>query len=145
MQNIQFEANRRNSEGERLNSVTLVKEFELTLPQQDSYLVEIERQISAKRQFLLQRRHQLEHASKENQFLSTVKQDYQKYHHFIMKQKQEQVRAMQILDQYLNDLMVSGKLTNHDIAQTKKDQNEILGEIGHIKKDLDGLMQQPNM
>ena len=118
-------------------------QFELTLPQQDSYLVEIERQISAKRQFLLQRRHQLEHASKENQFLSTVKQDYQKYHQFIMKQKQEQVRAMQILDQYLNDLMVSGKLTNHDIAQTKKDQHEILGEIGHIKKDLDGLMQQP--
>jgi uncharacterized membrane-anchored protein YhcB (DUF1043 family) len=118
-------------------------QFELTLPQQDSYLVEIERQISAKRQFLLQRRHQLEHASKENQFLSTVKQDYQKYHQFIMKQKQEQVRAMQILDQYLNDLMVSGKLTNHDIAQTKKDQHEILGEIGHIKKDLDGLMHQP--
>ena len=117
-------------------------QFQFTLAEQDSYLVEIERQIVVKRNFLLQRRRQLEGASKENAFLETVKNDYQKYHNFIIKQKQDQIRAMQLLDQDLNDLMISGKMTEHDFMQTKKDQHSILSEIGKIKKDLDRLMQQ---
>jgi len=118
-------------------------EIELSLPQQDSYLVEIERQIAAKRQFLLQRRQQLQEASKENRFLNAVKEDYQKYHQYILKQKEDQIRAMQTLDQYLNDLMVTGNLTEQDMAKTKHDQHEILHEIGKIKKGLDELIQQP--
>jgi len=115
-------------------------EVELTLPEQDVYLVEIEKQIAQKRNFLLQRRQQLEVSAKENTFLNNVKEDYQKYHQFIVKQKQDQVQAMQLLDQYLNDLMVSGKMTQHDILQSKKDQQEILSEIDKIKKDLDGII-----
>jgi hypothetical protein len=115
-------------------------EVELTLPEQDVYLVEIEKQIEQKRNFLLQRRQQLEVSAKENTFLNSVKEDYQKYHQFILKQKQDQIQAMQLLDQYLNDLMVSGKMTQHDILQSKKDQQEILSEIDKIKKDLDGII-----
>ena len=115
-------------------------ELELTLPQQDVYLVEIEKQIEIKRNFLLQRRQQLEKASKENAFLNKVKDDYKKYNEFIVKQKQEQIRSMQLLDQYLNDIIVSGKMTQRDISQSKKDQHEILSEIDKIKKDLDGII-----
>jgi uncharacterized protein (DUF3084 family) len=115
-------------------------ELELTLPEQDVYLVEIEKQIAQKRNFLLQRSRQLEMSAKENSFLNKVKEDYQKYHQFILKQKQDQIQAMQLLDQYLNDLMLSGKLTQHDILQSKKDQQDILSEIDKIKKDLDGII-----
>lgn len=116
-------------------------EIELSLPQQDSYLVEIEKQIQSKRNFLLQRRHQLNTASRENTFLNTVKEDYQKYQSYITKQKEEQIRSMQILDQYLNDLVISGKMTTCDISQTKNDQKEILLEIDKIKRELDHLMK----
>lgn len=116
-------------------------EIELTLPEKDSYLVEIEKQIQIKRNFLLQKQEQLNQASKENKFLSVVKDDYQKYHNIIMKQKEEQIRSMQILDQYLNDLIRSGKLTNHDILHTKRDQQEILSEIDKIKEDLNNIMK----
>lgn len=115
-------------------------ELELTLPQQDLYLVEIEKQIETKRNFLLQRRQQLEQASKENAFLNKVKEDYKKYNELIVKQKQEQIRSMQLLDQYLNDIIVSGKMTQRDILQSKQDQHEILSEIDKIKKDLDSIL-----
>ena len=115
-------------------------ELELTLPEQDVYLVEIEKQIAQKKNFLFQRRKQLEISMKENSFLNKVKEDYQKYHQFILKQKQDQIQAMQLLDQYLNDLIVSGKMTQHDILQSKKDQQEILSEIEKINKDLDGII-----
>jgi len=114
--------------------------LDLTLPEQDIYLVEIEKHIAQKRNFLLQRRQQLEEAHKENKFLGKVKEDYQKYNQFILKQKQEQISAMQLLDQYLNDLIVSGKMTQKDILQSKKDQEDILYEIDKIKKDLDGII-----
>jgi hypothetical protein len=117
--------------------------FELEISEQDVYLVEIEKQIAAKRQFLLQRRQQLETSSKENTFLNQVKQDYQKYNQFILKQKQDQIQAMNLLDQYLNDLIVSGKMTQKDIEQSKKDQHDILSEIDKIKKELDGVMTHP--
>jgi hypothetical protein len=115
-------------------------ELELTLPEQDIYLVEIEKQIAQKRNFLLQRSKQLEESAKENMFLNNVKEDYHKYHQFILKQKQHQIRAMQMLDQYLNDLMISGKMTQRDVLQSKKDQQEILSEIDKIKQDLDGII-----
>ena len=116
-------------------------EIEFTLPEQDSYLVEIDKQIQIKRKFLLERRHHLEKASQENKFLTTVKNDYQKYQNYILKQKQEQIGAMNTLDQYLDDLIVTGKMTQSDIDQSKKDKREILGEISKIKKDLDDLMK----
>ena len=113
-----------------------------SLYEQDSYLAEIERQIELKREFLLHRREKLHDASKENRFLQNVKKDYQKYYDFIAKQKEDQIRSMRILDQYLNDIIVSGKLTEHDIEQTKKDRHDILNEIDKIKKGLDTLMAQ---
>ena len=115
--------------------------IEFDLSKQDIYLVEIEKQIAAKRQFLLQRRNHLEKASRENSFLNGVKQDYQVYHQFILKQKHDQMQAMNLLDQYLNDLITSGKLTDQDIEQSKKDQREILTEIEKIKKDLASIMK----
>ena len=48
---------------------------------------------------------------------------------------------MNTLDQYLDDLIVTGKMTQSDIDQSKKDKREILGEISKIKKDLDDLMK----
>ena len=113
-----------------------------SLYEQDSYLAEIERQIELKREFLLHRREKLHDASKENRFLHNVKKDYQKYYDFIAKQKEDQIRSMRILDQYLNDIIVSGKLTEHDIEQTKKDRHDILNEIDKIKKGLETLMAQ---
>jgi hypothetical protein len=37
--------------------------------------------------------------------------------------------------------MVSGKLTEHDIVNSKKEKHEIMSELDKIKKDLDGLMK----
>ena len=49
---------------------------------------------------------------------------------------------MQFLNQYIDDLMVSGKLTEHDIVNSKKEKQEIMSEVDKIKKDLDGLMKK---
>ena len=111
------------------------------LGERDNYLAQIEQQIKNKRDFLLKKRNKVEHLSKENEFLENVKNDYQKYYNVILKQKQDQVKAMELLHQYIDDIKVSGKLTNQDIINTKREQNTILGEMDRIKKDLDGVIK----
>ena len=78
---------------------------------------------------------------KKNEFLENIKNDYQKYYNVILKQKQDQMKAMELLHQYIDDIKVSGKLTDQDMINTKKEQNTILGEMDRIKKDLDGLIK----
>jgi hypothetical protein len=116
-------------------------ELKMNVGERDNYLNQIEQQIKMKRQLLLEKRKYLEENVKENNFLENVRNDYKKYHDFILKQKQDQIKSMQFLNQYIDDLMVSGKLTEHDIVNSKKEKQEIMSELDKIKKDLDGLMK----
>ena len=94
-----------------------------------------------KRKLLLQKRKYLEENAKENIFLKNVRDDYQKYHNYILKQKQDQIRSMEVLNMYINDLMVSGKMTEQDIINSKHEQSKILNEMNKIKKDLDEIIK----
>jgi hypothetical protein len=117
--------------------------YEINLADRDNYLTQIENQIQAKRNLLLEKRKTLESTVGQNQFLEGVKNDYQRYHNYIIKQNQDQMRAMNILNQYLGDIMVSGKLTEKDINNTRNEQNNILKEMDKIKSNLDEIIN-PN-
>jgi hypothetical protein len=114
--------------------------YEINLADRDNYLTQIENQIQSKRNLLLEKRKTLESTVGQNQFLEGVKNDYQRYHNYIIKQNQDQMRAMNILNQYLGDIMVSGKLTEKDINNTRNEQNNILKEMDKIKGDLDNII-----
>jgi hypothetical protein len=114
--------------------------YEFTLAERDNYLNQIENQIQAKRNLLLEKRRTLENSIAQNKFLEGVRNDYQKYHNYIVKQNQDQMRAMDILNQYLGDIVVSGKLTEKDIHNTKREQNNILREMDQIKRNLDEII-----
>ena len=115
--------------------------YQITLAEKDNYLDQIEAQITSKRTLLLEKRKDLENSIKQNQFLEGIKSDYQTYNNYIVKQKQDQIRAMGILNQYIGDIMVSGKLTDKDIQDTKTEQNLILSEMDKIKNELNEAMK----
>ena len=115
--------------------------YEFTLAQRDQHLTQIEKLIETKRNILLKKRKKLQHQVKENAFLEGVRKDYQRYHDYILKQKREQYQAMDLLKNYIDDLMISGELTEKDIENTRMEQEEILNEMNHIKKDLEELIQ----
>ena len=112
-----------------------------TLADRDNYVIQIEEQIQAKRNMLLDKRRTLEKTVKENHFLKTVKNDYDTYHEYILKQKRDQIKSMNLLHQYIDDIIISGKMTEKDIQQTKKEQRDILTEIEIIKHSLDKIMK----
>jgi hypothetical protein len=110
------------------------------LSDRDNYVKRIEKQIKEKRQMLINQREYLNNIGDENEYLEGVRNDYIKYNNHIVKQKEDQINAMSILNHYIEDLKLSGKLTEQDIEDTRKEQQEILDEIDIIKMSLDELI-----
>ena len=75
-------------------------------------------------------------------FLVGVQNDYNKYYNYISGEKQKQIEALTFLNDYINNLIVSNGLTDHDIMDAKMEQNKILNEIDKIKMNINKLMSQ---
>lgn len=113
---------------------------EIDLAKRDQYLLKIEDEIQLRRRFLLEKQKKLEKLSRQNRFLETIKDDYENYHNYIVEQKEGQIRAMNSIKQYVEDLIVSGKLTDQDIRQAKDDQREITSEVKKIREKINEII-----
>jgi hypothetical protein len=111
------------------------------LENRDNQLLQIENLIDAKRKMLLDKQKKFKNITKQNEFLSEVKQDYSKYYGYIVKQKQDQMSALNLLNNYIKDLTVSGKLSKNNIDDAKNEQEKILTEINSIKKGIDDIIK----
>lgn len=113
----------------------------LNLAERDKYLSEIEQEIKSKKDLLLEKRKYLKKISGDNRFLTGVNHDYQTYYNFIKKQKEDQMKTLNYLNDYISDMMVTTKLTDQDIAESNKEQRRILSEIKNIRKSLEEIIQ----
>ena len=78
--------------------------------------------------------------TKQNRFLDAVKSDYAKYYGYISQQKNDQINALNLLNNYIHDLTVSGQLSKHNIDDAKFEQERIMTEVNQIKNGLDNIM-----
>lgn len=112
-----------------------------TLVEKDDKLLQIEELIEAKRRMLLEKQKTLKNISKQNQFLAAVRNDYTQYYNYIAQQKQDQIKALELLNEYIQDLSISGQLSKHNIDDAKFEQEKILKEVDEIKNKLDSIIK----
>ena len=115
--------------------------YKLTLAERDLYLVHIDTLMDEKRKMLLEKQKTLQQTAKENEYLEMVRNDYRKYYNHIVKQKEDQINAMNYLKQYINEIMVNGKLTDTDLENAKMEQDELIQEMDNIKGKLDEIIE----
>lgn len=113
----------------------------MNLAERDKYLSEIEQEIKSKKDLLLEKRKYLKEISGDNRFLTSVNNDYQKYYNFIIKQKEDQMKTLNYLNDYIQDIMVNSKLTDQDIVETNQEKKRILNEIKNIQKNLEEIVE----
>ena len=113
----------------------------MPLIQRDENLLQINQQIEAKRQLLMKKQKKLQFISKQNHFLDEVRKDYAKYYSYIVKQKQDQISSLEMLNEYIKDLSVSGSLSKHNIEDAKQEQKKILSEMKSIQSNLDSIIK----
>jgi hypothetical protein len=110
------------------------------LNNKDEQLIHLEQLIESKRRMLLEKQKKLRLVSKQNEFLDVVRQDYAKYFDYIIKQKQDQMKALNLLNDYIYDLTRSGNLTKHNISDAKHEQRRIMNEMKSIQNNLDEII-----
>ena len=115
--------------------------YKLTLAERDLYLVHIDTLMDEKRKMLLEKQKTLQQTAKENEYLEMVRNDYRKYYNHIVKQKEDQINAMNYLKQYIDEIMVNGKLTDVDLENAKMEQDELIQEMDNIKGKLDEIIE----
>lgn len=113
---------------------------EMPLTKKDERLLQIEDVIQAKRRLLLDKQKKLRFIENQNHFLDAVKNDYNKYYNYISQQKQDQIKALELLNKYIDDLTISGQLSKNNIEDAKFEQERILREVKSIRKGLDDIM-----
>jgi hypothetical protein len=115
--------------------------YKLTLSERDLYIVHIDTLIDEKRKMLLEKQKILQQTAKENEYLEMVRNDYRKYYNHIVKQKEDQINAMNYLKQYIDEIMVNGKLTDIDLENAKIEQEELIQEMANIKSKMDEITE----
>lgn len=106
---------------------------------EDEFL-QLQNIIDYKRNMLLSKQKQLKRIANHNAFLQQIRSDYSKYNNYIVKQKQDQITALNLLNNYIDDLSRSGNLSKHNIRDAKMEQRKIVKELNSIKHGLDKIM-----
>ena len=117
---------------------------QMNLATKDQQFIELQQLIELKRKMLLEKQKKYKKISKQNHFLEEIKNDYSNYSNYIMKQKQEQIQALEILQNYVQDLSVSGNLSKQNVKDAKYEQKKIIRELKSIKHNLDEVIQNNN-
>jgi len=109
------------------------------LARRDLEFMQIQRLIDTKKHFLIEKQKKLRFITKQNRFLEEVKSDYSKYYQVISKQKEDQIKALELINQYIQNLTISGQLSKQNIKDAKEEQKKILMELKSIKTSLDSI------
>lgn len=113
----------------------------IPIRENDEKFMHIQEIIEAKKNMLLEKQKKLRFISEQNAFLNEVKNEYENYYGYIVQQKNDQIKALTILDNYIKQLTMSGNLTKHNIEDAKQEQSKILRELNSIKKNLDSIIE----
>jgi hypothetical protein len=127
-----------------MDIIPIILPLQMTLFDKDKRLIHIEEVIEAKKRMLLQKQKKIRFILKQNRFLDTVKNDYIKYYHYIIEQKQDQMKALELLNRYICELSSNGTLSKNNMEDAKVEQRKILHEIKSIKQGLDSIIINTN-
>ena len=110
------------------------------LATRDLKLIQITEEIQNKKNLILKKKKELEKKKSVNTYLEIVSNDYNKYYNYILEQKQNEFKAMHLLNDYVSDLVNTDKLVNNQLRVAKHDQKEILNEINKIQRELNNII-----
>ena len=111
----------------------------------DAMFLQLQHVIEAKRNMLIEKQHKLKKISKQNAFLQEIRNDYLKYNDYIVKQKQDQISALNSLNNYIHDLTRSGNLSKNNIKDAKMEQRKIVKELNSIRYGLDKIIKDTDL
>lgn len=107
----------------------------------DHKIFQIKAELENRKKMLCAKRHMLRTTVNENEFLRGVMDDYEQYNKHIISQKEKQMKFLQGINHYINNITIDLQLTDNKLRESKQEQREIINEISIIKRELDDLVK----
>jgi hypothetical protein len=108
----------------------------------DKTIESLQRQIADRKKLLSENGRKLNIIVNENEYLSEISDDYQKYFQYIKSQKENQIKAFDLIYKYLERLIKSSTITEREMDSAIREQREILEKINNIKDELDDIINE---
>jgi len=109
------------------------------LAKRDGCIQNMEKMIQEKKNFIIEKRNRMQEEERKNEFLRGINKDYEKYYHYIVNEKNNQVRFMDGLTEYIDKIIREGELKEEDLKRAEWEQQKIMMEITSIKDELNQL------
>lgn len=103
-------------------------------------LMIIEEVISKKKNMLYQNQQKIKSSASENKFLEKIRDDYEKLFYIIAQQKKEQIKALQLLNDHINEITNDVSISYFNKIDAEKEKTKILNEIQEIQTELDSII-----
>ena len=107
----------------------------------DHKIYQMKAELENRKKILCVKRKTLEKNLRENGFLKDILDDYNKYNSYIIRQKEEQVMHLHMLNQYIENITKDLQLTDSQLKNSKQEQREIMREISKLKSEMNELIE----
>lgn len=140
-----LDENRNNKSGIR-KELSFMRENEeeivnLSLVEKDKTLFNLKCLLDDKNNYLLDKKKELSKKRKENEYLQEVSDEYRKEYMSIVKDKENQLKALYELSNHFKNLAKEYNKNKDILKKVRKDQREILNEIKKIKFELKNIKE----
>jgi hypothetical protein len=112
----------------------------MILAKRDKTIDLLRQQIQERKQMLSHKYKTLGKLSNQNEYLEGVLYDYHNYFEYIQIQKRQQIEQYETIYEYLDKIIRQTNLTNNEITNALREQDEILNKIELIKREIEDIM-----
>jgi hypothetical protein len=112
----------------------------MELAKRDIMINVLKDEITCRKKVLINKVKEIHNVQTENEFLGEVASDYSRYRDYLIKEKQKQYEALQLILNYINNITKDIQTSQHILSESKYQQKMILGEIEMVKREIDELI-----
>jgi predicted RND superfamily exporter protein len=114
----------------------------MELAKRDLTIQMLKDEIACRKKLLLKKVKELYSVENENEFLGEVVSDYSRYKEYIIKEKQQQYEALQIILNYINTLTKDINTAEQVLSESNYQQKMIYKELSTLKREIDDLIDK---
>ena len=111
----------------------------MNIAARDNMLNVLQKELKDRKKLVDERYVNIQEVKKNNVFLEKVADDYYNHYEAIKKIKNEQMRSMKIIIEYLDHLIKETEMTEESLNYTKKQQSNLINELDTLNDDIDNI------
>jgi hypothetical protein len=111
----------------------------MNIAARDDMIIVLQNELADRKKLIYERYDHIQEVKKENEFLEKVANDYNYHYNTIKKLKDEQMRSMSILVEYLDHLIKETTMTDESLDYAKKQQSKLLEELDTLNSEINKI------